>query len=361
MISAKHGEREDGKSDMDADTRRSFLQKAAGAALGLMAGSAASRAFATASETSTKVRFGWQPTLNGSRYFIAHDSGIFSKNGVEVEQVKFLAGPPFFSAFESGSIDVGFMGTPPASIGIAQGVPIKIFAVENYAWGSEALVVTPQSGIKTLKDLRGKRIAAQRGTSGEYALLTALKSVGMTLKDIQYLTLDVTALLPAFAKGDIDGGWYWEPWQGEMREAGGIQIATDVQVGCAGCIVWVARPDWLAKNGDTVHGILRSLDQATVMLKSNPQKVADYLHADTGVSAKLALEIVTKEASWPTMKEEWAPGYVASMNPSAIRQKTGLVSILDKLAQYQHEVRAINAVPDFAAAIDTTFLAKYVT
>ena len=329
--------------------------------IGSDGGSAASGAFAAGSGAATKVRFGWQPTLNGSRYFIAHDAGLFSKNGVDVEQIKFLAGPPFFSAFESGSIDVGFMGTPPASIGIAQGVPMKIFAVENYASGSEALVVTPQSGIKTLQDLRGKRIAAQRGTSGEYALLTALKSVGMTLKDIQYLTLDVTALLPAFAKGDIDGGWYWEPWQGEMREAGGLQIATDVQVGCAGCIVWVARPDWLAKNGDTVHRILQSIDQATVMLKGNPQQVAEYLHKDTGVSAQLALEIVTKEATWPTMKEQWEPGYVASMNPSAIRQKTGLVGILDKLAQYQHQVRAINSVPDFAAAIDTRFLAKYVT
>lgn len=343
---------------MDGFPRRRFLQ-AAGASLA--AGLAGSPVLsALAATPSTKVRFGWQPTLNGARYFIAHDEGLFAKNGIEVEQIKFLAGPPFFAAFQSGSIDVGFMGTPPASVGIAQGVPMKIFAVENYAYGSEALVVTPKSGINSLKDLRGKRIAAQRGTSGEYALISGLKSVGMTLKDIQYLTLDVTALLPAFSKGDIDGGWYWEPWQGEMREAGGKQIATDGDVGVAGCIVWVARPEWLASNGDAVQRILRALDEAHASLLRNPKQAAEYLHKDTGVSSSLALEVLTKEAKWPTMREEWDAEYVASINSAAIKDKKGLIAILDKLAQYQHEVRAIDAVPDFAAAIDTSFVSKYV-
>ena len=194
---------------MDRFPRRSFLQAAGASMVGGLAIGPVLRALGATA--STKIRFGWQPTLNGARYFIAHDEGLFAKNGIEVEQIKFLAGPPFFAAFQSGSIDVGFMGTPPASVGIAQGVPMKIFAVENYAPGSEGLIVTAKSGINSLKDLRGKRIAAQRGTSGEYGLITGLKSVGMTLKDIDYLTLDVTALLPAFTNGNIDGGWYWEP------------------------------------------------------------------------------------------------------------------------------------------------------
>jgi taurine transport system substrate-binding protein len=344
---------------MDCFPRRRFLQ-AVGASM--VGGLAVAPVLSALGETaSTKTRFGWQPTLNGARYFIAHDEGLFAKNGIEVEQIKFLAGPPFFAAFQSRSIDVGFMGTPPASVGIAQGVPMKIFAVENYAFGSEGLIVTAKSGINSLKDLRGKRIAAQRGTSGEYGLITGLKSVGMTLKDIEYLTLDVTALLPAFTNGDIDGGWYWEPWQGEMLEAGGKQIITDGEVGVAGCIVWVARPEWLASNGDVVQRILRTLDEAHASLMRNPKQAAEDLHNDMGVSSGLALEVLTKEAKWPTMKEEWDPNYVASINPSAIKDKKGLVAILDKLAQYQYQVRAIDAVPDFAAAIDPSFVAKYVS
>src|SRR6201996_1691296 len=344
---------------MDGFPRRRFLPAAGASVVG---GMAASPIFSALGATaSSKVRFGWQPTLNGARYFIAHDQGMFAKNGIDVEQIKFLAGPTFFAAFQSGSIDVGFMGTPPASVGIAQGVPMKIFAVENYAYGSEGLIVTAKSGINSLKDLRGKKIAAQRGTSGEFGLIQGLKSGGMTLKDIQYLTLDVTALLPAFTNGDIDGGWYWEPWQGEMLEAGGKQIITDGEVDAAGCIVWLARPEWLAANGDTVQRILKSLDEAQASLASNTKQAADYLHNDTGVSSSLALEVLTKEAKWPTMKEEWDPNYVASINPAAIKEKKGLVAIFDKLAQYQYQVRAIDAVPDFGAAIDPSFMAKYVS
>jgi ABC-type nitrate/sulfonate/bicarbonate transport system substrate-binding protein len=78
--------------------------------------------------------------------------------------VKFTAGPPFFSAFQSGSIDVGYMGFQPAVTAIAQGIPIKIIALENDAWGAEGLVVRPDSGIKTLADMRGKTIATKRGS-----------------------------------------------------------------------------------------------------------------------------------------------------------------------------------------------------
>jgi aliphatic sulfonates family ABC transporter substrate-binding protein len=338
---------------MASITRRTVLASAAALA------AAAPRA-GVAAPASAKVRFGWQPTLNGARYFAAHDGGIFQSNGIDVEQIEFLAGPPFFAAFESGSIDVGFMGTPPASVGIAQGVPMKIFAVENNAFASEGLVATKKSGIKSLKDLKGKRIAAQRGTSGQYALVRGLKSVGLSMSDIDFVNLSVNVLMPAFTRGEIDAGWYWEPWQGEMRNAGGVQIATDQDVGAAGGIVWVARTKWLEQNADTVQRLLRAFDQAGAMLAKNPAQIAQYLSKDTGVSAALAEEVLTKEASWPTMKQEWNPDYALSMNPAAIKQGKGLMRVMKELATFQYQVRAIDKVPDFAAAIDTAPLARYV-
>ena len=346
---------------MSGKTRR-FVLSSALAAAGAGALMSFGREVASAStEPPIKIRFGWQPTLNGARYFAAHDAGIFRANGIEVATIEFLAGPPFFAAFGSGSIDVGFMGTPPASVGIAQGVPMKIFAVENYAFASEALVATKQSGIKSLKDLKGKRVATQRGTSGHYGLIRGLESVGLSLKDVHFVNLDVSVLLPAFTKGEVDAGWYWEPWQGEMREAGGVQIVTDDDVGAAGGIVWVARPDWLEKNPEAVARLLRSLDQASALLSKNPDQIARDLHKDIGVSEALAQTVIGKEAKWPTMREEWDPNYVLSVNPSAVKQGKGLVSVLNKLANFQYQVRAIDKVPNFAQAIDTTALAHYVS
>ncbi len=337
-------------------SRREVLQLAGAAAGAAVFGAATN----TSRAASMNVRIGWQPTLNAARYFVAQHEGFFTSNGLNVEPIKFTAGPAYFSAFLSKSIDVGFMGTPPAVIGIAQGVPMQIFAVENYAPGSEALVVRKESGINSLKDLKGKKIATKRGSSGDYALQSALKKVGLTLSDITFLDVDVSALIPAFTRGDIDGGWYWEPWQGEMIAAGGKQIATDGEIGIAGGIVWVAQSDWLAQNGEIVERLLKAVDQATAVINKDPQKAASYIVADMGVTQELALRVLTKEATWPTMKQSWEPGYPLSINPAAMRSDKGLIDALSRQAEFQKSQGTLKTSPDFGKAIETKYVAQYI-
>ncbi len=337
-------------------TRREVLQLAGAAAGAAVIGASTN----TSRAASMNVRIGWQPTLNAARYFVAQHEGLFTANGLNVEAIKFTSGPAYFSAFLSKSIDVGFMGTPPAVIGIAQGVPMQIFAIENYAPGSEALVVRKESGINSLKDMKGKKIATKRGTSGDYALQTALKKVGLTLSDINFLDVDVSALIPAFSRGDIDGGWYWEPWQGEMIEAGGKQIATDGEVGVAGGIVWVAQSDWLAQNGEIVQRLLKAVDQATAVITKDPQKAASYIVADMGVTQELALRVLTKEATWPTMKQSWEPGYPLSINPASIHSDKGLIDALSRQAEFQKNQGSLKTSPDFAKAIETKYVAQFI-
>lgn len=341
---------------MAKHSRRSALQALAGAAFG----SVVFQSSASKARAADTVRIGWQPTLNGARYFVAMHEGLFTKNGLNIQPIKFTSGPAYFSAFASKSIDVGFMGTPPATVGIAQGVPMKIFAIENYAPGSEALVARKGSGVDSLKTMKGKKIATKRGTSGDYALQTALAKSGLKLSDINFVDLDVSALLPAFNRGDIDAGWYWEPWQGEMIDAGGEQIATDGQIGIAGGIVWVAHSDWLGSNSDTVGRLLHAVDEATQVINKDPQKAASYIVADLGVTQDLALRVLTKEASWPTMRQSWEASYPLSINPAALRTSKGLMDALVRQAEFQKREGVLKSVPDFMQSIDTQFVAAFV-
>ena len=341
---------------MTNHSRREVLTALAGAAMGTTLFES-SRSAAKAAGSS--VRIGWQPTLNGARYFVAQHENLFAKNGLNVESLKFTSGPAFFSAFGSKSIDVGFMGTPPAVVGIAQGVPMRIFAVENYAPGSEALVARKGSGIETLKDMKGKKVATARGSSGDYALQTALAKAGLTLSDVTFLDLSVTALMPAFNRGDIDAGWYWEPWQGEMIAAGGHQVATDGEIGVAGGIVWCGETDWLSANGDAVQRLLRAIDQATEIITKDPEKAAGYIVTDLGVTQDLALRVLTKEASWPTMRQEWDPAYALSINPSALKANRGLMNALVRQADFQKREGTLKTVPDFMDGIDTHSVASF--
>lgn len=338
-------------------SRRTVLRGITGAAFG--AGILESiRVPAKAAALTVKI--GWQPTLNAARYFVAQHENLFVKNGLNIESLKFSAGPAYFPAFGSKSIDVGFMGTPPAVVGIAQGVPMKIFAVENYAPGSEALVARPGSGINTLKDMKGKKIATARGSSGDYALQTALSKVGLSISDITFLDLAVTALMPAFNRGDIDAGWYWEPWQGNMIAAGGHQVVDDGQVGLHGGIVWIAQSDWLPANGDAVHRLLAAIDQATDVINKDPQKAASYIVTDLGVTQDLALRVLTKEATWPTMRQTWDTNYPLSINPAALRADHGLMDALVKQADFLKHQGSLQTIPDFMQGIETTSVAQFI-
>jgi aliphatic sulfonates family ABC transporter substrate-binding protein len=307
-----------------------------------------------------KLNLGWQPTMNGARYFVAQAFKLFDQAGLEPNLVKFTAGPPFFSAFQSGSIDVGYMGFQPAVTAIAQGVPIKIIALENDAWGAEGLVVRADSGIKSLADMRGKTIATKRGSSADTAIRAGLRKGGLKDSDVNIVDVDVTALVPAFTKGDVQGGWYWEPWMGLLKRQGGVVVATDKDVDVPVGIVWVAREAWIKENPQAVQRLLRAIDLATEPLHKNPKAVAAEIAKPLGLAEEHVLEVITRQANWPTLSESLAKTHPFSVHPDVVAANKGLAGVLSDNAKFQMTFGIIKAAPDFTKGIDPAPLAKYV-
>lgn len=315
---------------------------------------------ARAQDAKIKVTMGWQPTMNGARFFIAEAEGLFAVAGLEINPVKFTAGPPFFAAFQSGSIDVGFLGLQPAVTAVAQGIAIKIVAVENEAGGAEGLVARRDSGIGRLADLRGKKVATRRGSSGHTALLTGLRRAGLRESDIQLIDLDVTALLPAFRKGDIDAAWYWEPWMGLLKREGGRVVVTDRDIGLPVGIVWVAHARWLEHNREAMQRLLRVLDKAALRIRDEPQVVARLVAKRLELTEQHVLEVLTTQASWPTNRESVARSYPFSMSVEATAAGKGLAGVLADNAQFQKDANIIQDLPDFTRGVDPEPLAAYV-
>jgi aliphatic sulfonates family ABC transporter substrate-binding protein len=323
-------------------------------------GRALAQAAAKPPSPPIKLNLGWQPTTNGARYFVAQANRLFEQAGLEPTLIKFTAGPPFFSAFQSGSIDVGFMGFQPAVTAVAQGIPIKVIALENDAWGAEGLVVRADSGIKTLADMRGKTIATKRGSSADTAIRAGLRKAGLKDGDVNIVDVDVTALVPAFIKGDIHGGWYWEPWMGLLKRQGGTVIAVDRDVDVPVGIVWVAREAWIRENPGAVQRLLHAIDLATDPLRKNPKAVAAEIAKPLGLSEEHVLEAITKEAHWPTLVESLGKAHQFSIHPEVIAANGGLAGVFTDNAKFQTTFGIIKAVPDFTKAIDPAHVAKYV-
>jgi aliphatic sulfonates family ABC transporter substrate-binding protein len=308
-----------------------------------------------------KLNLGWQPTMNGARYFVAQANRLFEQAGLEPNLIKFTAGPPFFSAFQSGSIDVGFMGFQPAVTAIAQGIPVKIIALESDSWNAEGLVVRQDSGIKTLADMRGKTIATKRGSSADTALRAGLHKAGLKDGDVQIVDVDVTALVPAFTKGDIHGGWYWEPWMGLLKRQGGTVIALNKDVDVPVGIVWVAREAWIRENPTAVQRLLRAIDLATDPIYKNPQIVAAEIAKPLGLTEEHVLEAITKEAYWPTLAESLSKTHRFSIHPEVVAANGGLAGVFTDNAKFQMTVGIIKSVPDFTKAIDSGPVVKYLS
>ena len=336
-------------------TRRFLAMVLAAAVVAL--GSAAVRP--AAAEDKIKLTIGWQPTMNGARFFVAQAEDLFAKEGLDVNLIKFTAGPPFFAAFESSSIDVGFMGIQPAVTAVAQGIPVEIVAVENNAAGAEGLVARQGSGIKKIADLRGKKVATKRGTSAYTALLTGLKTAGLKETDIQFIDLDVTALMPAFSRGDIQAAWYWEPWMGLLERADGHLVATDGDIDLPSGLVWVARDKWVKANPEGMQRLLRVLDEAADLIRTQPEKMAKLIAKPLGLTEEHVLEVLTKEATWPTNRESVATSYPFSMAPAAIKADKGMVAVLTDNAKFQKQYKIIDSVPDFTKVVDPGPLETY--
>lgn len=307
-----------------------------------------------------KINLGWQPTMNGARFFVAQANKLFEKSGLEANLVKFTAGPPFFSSFQSGSIDVGFMAFQPASTAIAQGIPVKVIVLENDAWGAEALVARKESGIKTLQDMRGKIIATKRGSSADTALHAGLAKAGLKASDLKrLLDLDVTALLPAFRRGEIDAGWYWEPWMGLLKREGGVVIATDKDVDAPVGIVWLAREAWIKENPEAAQRLIKVIDLATDPFRTNPAAVAAQISKPLGLTEEHVMEAITKEATWPTLQESMDKGHPFSIHPEVVAANRGLAGVLEGIAKFQVSFNLIKAIPDFTKAIDPKPVQEY--
>ncbi|MBL0876316.1 ABC transporter substrate-binding protein [Serratia nevei] len=162
------------------------------------------------------IRIGVPDLSAGSKPFIGGPVGmafirhqleeVFKPQGVEVQWHFFKgAGPALNEALANRQLDFVYLGDLAAIIGKANGLPTRLLLGSR---GSETyLAATRASGIKTLADLKGKRVAVYRGTADQLAFDRALQSTGLNERSLQVINLDWNAGKAALAAGRVDAVW----------------------------------------------------------------------------------------------------------------------------------------------------------
>ena len=172
-------------------------------------------------ENPKEFRIGYQK--NGVLVIARQQDALekrFAKVGVAIKWVEFSAGPPMMEAMNAGSVDFGQVGDSPPIFAQAAGANIVYVAGQPITNG-QGILVKQDSEIRTLADLKGKRIALGKGTSAHNVTIMALENAGLQFGDITPVYLNPPEGASAFARGSVDAWAVWDPYFsiGEPRAA----------------------------------------------------------------------------------------------------------------------------------------------
>jgi len=136
----------------------------------------------------------------------------FTPLSIDIKWIDFQFGPPLLEAINVGSVDFGYVGDAPPIFAQAAGARIRYVAAVKQEGNSQAIIVPQDSPIKTLADLKGKRVAFGKGSSAHNLLVAALEKAGLSWNDITPAPLAPADATAAFVKGSVDAWSIWDPY-----------------------------------------------------------------------------------------------------------------------------------------------------
>ena len=337
-----------------AASRRSLLQ--AGAGFGAAALLAAPRRARAAGPHKINIAYfvGTSPTM------IAKGGGwIEDLTKAKVNWIEVGSGAEINTAVAAGSVDVGIgIGSAPSAAGLAQGIGYEVVSILDNIGPAEELTVRTSANIKTVADLKGKKVGTPFGSTSHFRLLGLLKINGLTQRDVTVLDLRPDALVAAWQRGDIDAAYVWAPAKSKILAAGGEVFRTYDKLEAAGYVIAdliVARTAFTQAYPDAVVAILAAGNKALDVWTQTPDRAAELIGKQAGVSAAVAKEDLLQYdfiAPSVQLKPEW-------LGPPG--QPGRFAEVLQGTAKFLAEQKSIRSVPElsvFQKGINTAPLAK---
>jgi len=231
--------------------RRTFLAAALALTVALGFGAPAS------AQNPKVIKVGTLKLIHGiTPYFYEK----FTPAGYKIEVIPFESPTDGKNAVVTGTVDFGTFGIAAATLGAAAGEPLVIFAAQCNR--GMAIVANAKSEIKTVKDLKGKRVAIWPGSTQEVVILERLKAEGLAVKDIQAIRLPFSDMAPALARGDVDAYVGAEPGPGISLANGAGKIVEYPYSTAIGSLnmVWGARRETIENPRLAQAAVWRTVD-----------------------------------------------------------------------------------------------------
>ena len=226
------------------------------------------------------VTIGYLPSDHDAALFVADAQGKYAENGINTKLVQFNNGGDLMTAMASGDVDIGYVGITPVLSSIAKGVPVKVISAAQIE--GSGIVVAKDSGIDSVSDLAGKKIATPGEASIQHMLLTYyLNENGMDIKDLKVSAMKVPSMNDALKTGKIDGMITFEPYV-SIAEKNGAKVLAGSQdiLPEHPCCVVVASDKFLESHPNETAKILEIHENATDFINNNTDEAAGLLPKD---------------------------------------------------------------------------------
>nr|WP_232062277.1 taurine ABC transporter substrate-binding protein [Variovorax sp. PBS-H4] len=285
------------------------------------------------------------------------ESGEVEKaTGYKINWRMFSGGGDVIRAMASGDVQMGETGSSPLTAAASQGQDIKLFWISADIADAEALVARNASGITSLKDLKGKKVATPFVSTAHYQLMAGMKMEGVDPKTVNVMNMRPPEIAAAWERGDIDATFIWDPVLSKIRGSGKT-IATSGSIGKRGAPTFegiVVNAKWAAANEPFMVAFVKALNRANEEYKASgkswtpdsPQvkAMSKWTKANPAdVGAAMALY------SFPTMAEQVSPTWLGG---GAAKAMANTAVFLKEQGRVQ-EVKA-----DYSGFVTTAYVEK---
>ncbi len=311
-------------------TRRALL------ALGL-----AAAAFGAHAEPARELHIGFQKSA--SLFVLQKAQGTLEKRlapqGVAVKWVEFPAGPQLLEGLNVGAIDVGFVGEAPPIFAQAAGARFVYVGNDPAAPLAEALVVPRESPLKSVADLKGKRVALNKGSNVHYLLVKLLEKNGLKYSDITPVFLPPADARAAFEKGAVDAWAIWDPFLAAVEQQVGARQLADGTGVVNDFNYYLAQTDFAQANPAVIRELFANTQDAARFVQAD-------VHRAAGVIAPLqGLDAAVVESSLRRYRFGAVP-----LTPAVAAEQQKVADTFYELKLIPKPVRIADALPGAAGA-----------
>ncbi len=230
------------------------------------------------------VRIGYQKY--GNLLLLKEHGGLDERlkgSGFRAEWTEFPSGPPMLEALRAGAIDVAQTGEAPPVFAQAGRAPLVYVAAEPPAPHGEAILVPKDSTLASFADLKGKRVALNKGANVHYLLVKALEKAGVAYGDITPVFLAPADARAAFERGAIDAWAIWDPYLAAAQAATGARTLGDGEGVAPNVQFYLASKPFADANPKVVQAVVDGVRDIDAWEGENPKEAAAELAGAIGL------------------------------------------------------------------------------